>query len=258
MNQQNMPIAVFDSGLGGISVLKELVRLMPRENYIYYGDSKNAPYGTKSIREVCDLTLANIDFLIKKKTAKAIVVACNTATSAAVAILRETHPFMPIIGIEPAIKPAVMEKLHGRILVLATEMTLREQKFSLLVEKYRDCGEIITLAAPGIVELVEKGLTEGPELDHYLEKLLEPYRQQPIDAIVLGCTHFPFVNGGIRKTLGYDVTIYDGSLGTAKEAERQLILRDLANPDGNPGKIEFFNSRGDRKILVLCEKLLHA
>jgi glutamate racemase len=257
MLSRKMPIAVFDSGLGGISVLKELIRLMPQENYIYYGDSKNAPYGPRTPAEVCDLTLTNIDFLLEK-SAKVLVLACNTATSVTVAILREKYSDIPIIGIEPALKPAIMTKIHGRILVMATEMTLREKKFSLLLNKYKDSAEIIKLPAPGIVELVEKGITDGPELDLYLQELLAPYRQNKVDAIVLGCTHFPFVKENIKKGLGYDVAIYDGSFGTAMQTKRQVIAKGLKNPDHQPGKIEFYNSRGDQEILDLCEKLLKA
>jgi len=133
MEQMQQPIGVFDSGLGGISVLRELVAFLPNENYLYLGDSKHAPYGTKSLQEVQKLTCNNIEYLIGKG-AKAIVVACNTATSAAIQILREHHKDMPIIGIEPALKPAVLQKEHPNVLVMATPMTLREEKFHALNE----------------------------------------------------------------------------------------------------------------------------
>jgi glutamate racemase len=257
MSKQQMPVLVFDSGLGGISVLKELIRLMPEENYIYFGDSQNAPYGPKSSAEVCDLTLTSIRSLVGNP-AKAMVIACNTATSAAINVLREAYPTLPVIGIEPAIKPAAMQTMHGRILVMATEMTLREKKFKQLLAKYRGEAETINLAAPGIVELVERGVTEGPELDAYLDQLLRPYRKRRLDAIVLGCTHFPFVRDSILAALGYEPAIYDGLLGTARETQRQLISRDLLNPGPGPGNIEFYNSRGGGEIIALCEKLLHA
>lgn len=257
MQQQKKPIAVFDSGLGGISVLNELVRLMPSENYIYYGDSKNAPYGLKTIQEVCDLTLENISFLIEK-SAKALVIACNTATSAAVEILRKKYEYLPIIGMEPALKPAIMKKRHGRVLVMATEMTLREKKFSHLLGKYADAAEIIPLPAPEIVELVEKGIIEGPKLDQYLHELLAPYKTPKIDGIVLGCTHFPFVINSIKKAMDYDVEIFDGARGTAKETQRQLILKGLTNTSSGLGEIEFFSSKDAPEFIALREKLLKA
>lgn len=257
MSKQQLPVLVFDSGLGGISVLQELIRLMPEENYIYFGDSQNAPYGPKTSEEVCDLTWMSIRSLAED-SAKAMVIACNTATSAAINILREAYPEMPVIGIEPAIKPAAMEMMRGRILIMATEMTLREKKFKQLLAKYRGEAEIINLAAPGIVELVEQGVTEGPELDAYLKQLLRPYRKRRLDAIVLGCTHFPFVRESIIATLGYEPAIYDGLLGTARETQRQLASRDLLNPGPGAGRIEFFNSRGGGEIIALSEKLLHA
>lgn len=257
MSKLQLPVIVFDSGLGGISVLQELIHLMPEENYIYFGDSQNAPYGPKTSEQVCDLTLSGIRTLMAKP-AKAMVIACNTATSAAINILRETYPEMPVIGIEPAIKPATMETIRGRILIMATEMTLREEKFNRLLDKYRGETEIITLAAPGIVELVERGVTQGPELDAYLERLLAPYRKRRLDAIVLGCTHFPFVSDSISAILGYAPAIHDGSLGTARETERQLTSSGLRNPGPAAGKIEFRNSRGGAEMLALCQKLLKA
>ncbi len=253
------PVAVFDSGLGGISVLKQLVQLMPCENYLYFGDSAHAPYGVKSPEEVLALTEANIDFLIEKQ-AKAIVLACNTATSAAVAHLRQKYPAIPIIGIEPAIKPAILQTLHGRILVMATEMTLKEKKFTDLLDQYKDKADILLLPAPGIVNFVESGITSGPELNFYLWRLLAPYKEPKLDAIVLGCTHFPFVKDSIIKALGYSVEMFDGLAGTAKETERQLLENNLRSPASEDGHIEFFNSAADndQQIIRLCWQLLES
>ena len=256
MDKTNLPIAVFDSGLGGISVLKELVSLMPEENYIYFGDSLNAPYGHKSSEQVSELTIVNIDYLLAKPV-KAVVLACNTATSAAVAILRDKYRDIPIIGMEPALKPAIINHLGGRILVLATAMTLREKKFADLLDKYRDQAQIVTLPAPGIVELVEQGITEGAQMDDYLTELLAPYRQPKINGIVLGCTHFPFVKSSILAALGYEAPIYDGVLGTAMETKRQLDIGGLANPQKQNGEIEFINSKNDYQLIKLSEQLFN-
>ena len=144
MDEMQRPIGVFDSGVGGISVLRELVALMPNENFIFYGDSKNAPYGTKTLEEVRKLTLADAEYL-RSRNVKALVVACNTATSAAIHILREKYQKeIPVIGIEPALKPAVSVKENSRVLVMATPMTLREKKFHNLMQKFQDGGDHIT------------------------------------------------------------------------------------------------------------------
>lgn len=254
--KQPQPVAVFDSGLGGISVLKELIRLMPQENYLYFGDSHNAPYGVKSTEEVLALTLKNIDFLLAQGT-KAIVLACNTATSAAVTVLRQKYPLIPIIGMEPALKPATT-KLHGRILVMATEMTLREKKFAALLDKHREYAEIIPLPASGLVNFVEQGITSGAELDAYLAEIISPYRMPQVAGVVLGCTHFPFVKDSIEKALGYQVEFFDGALGTAKETQRQLQNNNLSNNSKQPGTITFFNSNDSPQILQLCQQLLRA
>lgn len=242
MLQKNAPIAVFDSGHGGISVLRELIRLMPQEDYLYFGDSAHAPYGPRTPDEVQRLTCANAALLLNRGC-KALVVACNTATSAAIDILRKTYPETPVIGIEPALKPAVTEHDHPTVLVMATEMTLKEEKFRLLVESYREEAVIYRLPAPGIVESVERGAVDGPELDAYLQQIFQPYRKIRIDAVVLGCTHFPFVRSAIVRNIGQPVTIYDGGPGTARETQRRLREKGLLTERRTPGHVELTNSR---------------
>ena len=190
MNTDNRPIGVLDSGLGGISVLRELVKLMPGEAFLYYGDSANAPYGTRTPEEVIDLTKKDVDFLLERG-AKAIVVACNTATSVAIRELREEYEKkdIPVIGIEPALKPAVLAKEHSKVVVMATPMTLSQTKFNSMLHVYEDEANIIKMPCPGLVEYIEGGMLEGPVLDGYLEKQFEPYEKSEIDAVVLGCTH---------------------------------------------------------------------
>ena len=238
MNKRLNPIAVFDSGAGGISVLKELVRLMPNENYIYYGDSLNAPYGTKPTEEVRRLTIHNTDGLIKAG-AKEVVIACNTATSAAIVSLREMYPSVPMIGLEPAIKPATLECKGGRVLVMATELTLRERKFLLLLEKYKDIAEIISLPCPELVEFAEGGITEGKELENYLNTILAPYIHN-VDGIVLGCTHFPLLKDAIQRA-AKGIKLYDGGIGAAREALHQLKETDLVS-NATEGSITFKSS----------------
>jgi glutamate racemase len=265
---RKQPIAVFDSGVGGISVLKELVKILPNENYIYFGDSKNAPYGMKTIEEVRLLTTQCAEELFRRG-AKALVVACNTATSAAVRTLREKYPDIPIVGIEPAVKPAVSLKplsqsgdkkadcpsAHPRVLVLATPMTIREEKFKNLMNRYTDQGEIIPLPCPGLMDFVERGDLHSLEFRKYLEELLYEYKQDKVDAAVLGCTHYPFAKDLIQEILGDDVVILDGGEGTAREMKRRLDVAGLLNPSNTKGEILFENSLKDDQKLELCKRL---
>ena len=165
MSTDNRPIGVLDSGLGGISVLRELVKLMPGEDFIYYGDSANAPYGTRTPEEVIDLTKKDVEFLLERG-AKAIVVACNTATSVAIKELRAAYEeILPVIGIEPALKPAVKAKEHSKVVVMATPMTLSQTKFNSMMHIYEDDANIIKMPCPGLVEYIESGVLDGPVLD---------------------------------------------------------------------------------------------
>lgn len=255
MSKQIKPIAVFDSGVGGISVLRELIKIMPNENYIYYGDSKNAPYGMKDKETVRELTQAAAEYLFSQG-AKGLVVACNTATSAAVRVLREMYPEIPIVGIEPAVKPAATLKPHGRVLVMATPMTIREEKFQKLMAKYTDMAEIIPLPCPGLMDFVERGDLTSDDFRSYLEELLFAHRIHPVDSVVLGCTHYPFAKDMIKEVLGPDVVVYDGGEGTAREMGRRLAEADLLNPSQDKGTVNFQNSLEDTKKLELCRWLL--
>ena len=183
MNTKKDFIAVFDSGVGGISVLRHLLRLMPGERFLYYGDSANAPYGTRSREEVKKLTFAAAEKLMEQGL-KALVVACNTATSAAITDLRQAYPDTIVIGIEPALKLAAERFPGGRIGVMATPMTLRADKFEGLLQRYGQSSRVYRLPAPGLVELVESGRADSPEMDALMENLLGPYRGQ-LDAVVL-------------------------------------------------------------------------
>ena len=250
------PVAVFDSGLGGISVLRELVRTLPRENYLYFGDSLHAPYGTKTPQEVISLSLQAADRLLAQG-AKALVVACNTATSAAIRTLRKTYPELAIVGTEPAIKPAVERHPGGRILMLATAMTVQEEKFQHLKAQYDDQAQIIPIACSGLMEYVEQGILRGAEVEGYLLDKLEPYLKVPIDAVVLGCTHYPFLRGAIRRIVGRRPEIIDGSIGIARQLERRLEEQGLLNPGDVSGKVEFQNSLDEPEILGLMQALFH-
>ena len=255
MDKREASIAILDSGVGGISVLRELLAIMPHENYIYFGDSKNAPYGSRSRDEVLTLTRKNLEML-RSMGIKAFVVACNTATSAAVRVLREENPDLVIVGIEPAIKPPAMELDHPRVLVMATPLTINEEKFKRLVNTYADKETVIPLPCPRLAELIESGELDGDELENYLDELLLPYQNASIDALVLGCTHYPHVKDKIAHRLP-KVRIYDGGEGTARHTKRLLETADLLNNGNGEGKVEILNSSDDEKYIRLSEKLLH-
>ena len=248
-------IAVFDSGVGGISVMRELIKLMPNEDYVYFGDSKNAPYGEKTSDDVRRLTVEKISYLIEKG-AKAVVIACNTATSVAATVLRNMYPGIPVIGIEPAIKPAVSLKKDSVILCMATEVTLREDKFKSLVSNFEGDAKIIPLACHGLAELVEQGKTDNPETEEYLKELLSEYIGK-IDSVVLGCTHYPFVKNLIKKIMGDSVIVFDGGEGTARETERRLNESGIRKESDEKGEVLFENSLGTEDILKLSKKLLN-
>ena len=255
MEMQNGPIGFFDSGVGGISVLKEAIKILPNENFIYYGDSKNAPYGTKTVDEVRQLSFQVSEFLMEKHI-KALVVACNTATSAAIKDLRIRYSNIPVIGIEPALKPAVEIKREGKILIMATPVTLAEKKFNNLLKKYNTKADIIPLPCPGLAELIESGILNGDKLENYLKEKLSTYIYSGIAAIVLGCTHYPFIKAEIAKIVP-DVPIIDGSVGTVKQLKRKLTMLNLLNKSGQKGSIEIFNSFEDGRMIELSNKLLY-
>lgn len=255
IKKNNNPIAFLDSGVGGISVLNEAVRMMPNENYMYFGDSKNAPYGTKKTIEVRDLTERNVEFLLEKG-AKAVVIACNTATSAAADYLRNKYKEIPIIGVEPALKPAVLNHEGKKILVMATPMTLAEKKFKNLLSKYEEQAKIIPVPCGGLMEFVEEGILDGKELDEYLEDRISVDLRENASAVVLGCTHYPFIKESIIKVIGHDVQIYDGGEGTAKQLQRRLIRDKLLRDSTDRGQVQVMNSLDNESIIKLSEKLL--
>jgi glutamate racemase len=244
-------IAVFDSGVGGISVLKHLVRQLPEERFLYYGDSANAPYGIKSKEEVRELTLAAAEMLYLRGI-KALVVACNTATSAAITELRLAYPDLIVIGIEPALKLAADTYPGGKLGVMATPMTLREEKFSALMERFQYRCEIFKLPATGLVELIESGQADSEEAEAMIRRLFENYPK--LDALVLGCTHYPFAAGTIARVLGEDVALLDGGDGTARETRRRLEAAGLLR--SGEGSVTIENSSNDPRLLTLSMELL--
>ncbi len=250
------PIGFMDSGLGGLSVLREALKIMPYEDFIYYGDSLNAPYGTKKTDIIKQLTFNAVEKLLNYGI-KGLAVACNTATGAAVKQLRVMYPDLPIVGIEPAIKPAAVLGNGGRVLVMATPMTIAQDKFKLLLSRYEKMCEIVPIPCDGLMEFVEKGDLEGEFLKEYFQKYLTPYLTENTETIVLGCTHYPFLRPYLKKFLGMrKIGIIDGSYGTSVELRRRLKEKGLLRTDNRNRSIVIKNSSGKQEMIDLSWKLL--
>lgn len=252
MNTKQDYIAVFDSGLGGLSVLRHLRRRMPGERFLYYGDSAHAPYGVRSRADVEALTLNAADRLVRRGL-KALVVACNTATSAAIGALREKYPELIVVGIEPALKLAADRFSGGRIGVMATPVTLREEKFSLLLTRYAASCQVYKIPAPQLVPLIEEGRVDTPIMEQTLHALLDPFASR-MDALVLGCTHFPFASHAMERLLGPKVAVLDGGDGTARETLHRLEAADLL--EHGDGELILENSLGTQEIIRRSRRML--
>lgn len=248
MNHKQDYIAVFDSGVGGISVLRHLRRVMPGERFLYFGDSANAPYGSRTTEEVRQLTLAAAEKLTTEYPLKALVIACNTATAAAVKQVRAAYPDLIVIGIEPALKVAADHFPGGRIGVMATEVTLREEKFDSLLHRFDENCTIAKIPAPGLVQLVEAGKVDTEETEALLRQILGPYIGK-LDALVLGCTHYPFAAGAISRVLGPETALLEGGGGTARETKRRLAAADLL--EEGAGEVRILNSSGNTQMIRL-------
>lgn len=240
MNPPDAPIVVFDSGLGGISVLRALVKELPAERFVYFGDSANAPYGTRTTAKIRRLTLENLERLERDFGFKAAVIACNTATSAAITLLRDRFS-QPIIGIEPALKLAAERHPGETVVVMATQTTLREKKYAALAARYGERCRVYSLPCPKLVEYVEQGAQDSPSAERYLRRRLSRFLNQPPGALVLGCTHFPFAAPALRRLFPEGTELLDGSRGTACQTRRLLSERGLLRTEGE-GSVKFFSS----------------
>ncbi len=228
-------IVVFDSGFGGLTVLKELLKVLPNEEYIYYGDSANAPYGEKTHDELLELTSAICSKVSDAYDVKGFVIACNTTTSEVWNELTEKYSDYGFVGIEPALAWAVRENPGKHILVLATTGTIKGKRLRARYEEFKDQADITLLAAPGIVPFVEKCDTDSEEFKAYLEELLKPYRDT-VDCIVLGCTHFPFVKNEIREAVGREIRFYDAAVTVAGEVRGRLEKKQALAASSEPEK----------------------
>lgn len=233
-------IGFFDSGIGGITVLHEALKVIPEENYIYYADTDNAPYGTRTRQEVADLVVRAVDFIIEQRV-KAVVVACNTATSVAIDTLRERYS-IPILGMEPAIKPAVEKngREHRRVLVTATPLTLKEEKCRNLIERVDNEHIVDLLPLPGLVRFAENFDFSEENVIPYLCAELKPFDLSLYGTVVLGCTHFPFYRKMFEKVLPAGIDIIDGNSGTVRNLKRTLEQGSING--GGSGNVRYFVS----------------
>lgn len=250
MIMDTRPVGIFDSGMGGVSLLRDAVRILPNENFIYYGDNLNAPYGDRTEDEILGLTSCAADFLLQHGV-KALVLACNTATSASINVLRKKLD-VPVVSIEPAIKPACLSDGDGKIIMLATVATTRLARYHALMERMPDPGRIINVGCSGIVERIEQGITDEGAFDDILDRCLSQYHGIQVDGVVLGCTHYLFiasaVNAYFKKHFKGECRLYDGNAATVRQLGRVLDSSGLINCCGS-GKVEFFTS-GDRDALL--------
>lgn len=226
--QTEAAIGVFDSGLGGLSVLAEIRRLLPQESLIYVADSAHVPYGEKTAAQIIDRSLLLSGFLLDQNV-KALVVACNTATAAAIQVLRERWPNLIVVGMEPAVKPAAALSKSGKIGVLATTGTLRSAKFAALLQRYSDQVEVLTQPCPGLVEQIEAGQLDSLDTLQLLEQYTRPLLAAGCDSLILGCTHYPFIRPALQQLVGEQVAIIDTGTAVARHLRQRLEQQELLN-----------------------------
>ena len=238
---RNAPIGVFDSGVGGISVLRAIRDQMPEENVIYFGDQGHIPYGSRSMDQIRNFSEAITGFLLGHQT-KIIVVACNTASAAALKYLRERFSNVQFVGMEPAVKPAVEHTQTGKVGVLATPATFQGALYTSVVERFANGVELLQSTCPGLVQEIERGNLEGEETRRILESALLPMLKKNIDTVVLGCTHYPFVIPLIQQIVGENVRVIDPAPAVAKQAKRLLEAGEARNLSEARGQVTFFTS----------------
>jgi len=248
--ENNNPIGLFDSGIGGTSIWKEIHELLPHEDTIYLADSKNAPYGQKSKEEIIKLSIKNTEYLLNQNC-KIIVVACNTATTNAIKVLRAKYD-VPFIGIEPAIKPAAINSKKNIIGILATQGTLNSELFHQTVEKFQET-KIVEQIGTGLVRLIENGEMNSKEMDGLLHQYLEPMIQANIDYLVLGCSHYPYLIPQIKKMLPKDIKIIDSGQAVALQTKTVLLEELGLSNKKSEGKSVFYTN-SDATVLT---EILH-
>lgn len=251
----NSCIGVFDSGVGGLSVLREIRAQMPEESVIYFGDQGHIPYGSRSMEQIRCFSEAITRFLLERH-AKIIVVACNTASAAALKYLRETFPDVPFVGMEPAVKPAAEHTQTGKVGVLATSATFQGELYASVVERFANGVELFQNTCPGLVQEIEQGNLDGTETRQILEDALEPMLEKNIDTVVLGCTHYPFVIPLIQEIVGEKVRVIDPAPAVARQVKRLLEAGSVKRPSSQRGNIQSYTSGDPVSLKSLLPVLL--
>ena len=249
------PIGIFDSGVGGLSVLRAIRAQMPEESVIYFGDQGHIPYGSRPMEQIRDFSEAITRFLLDHD-AKIIVVACNTASAAALKYLRETFPTVPFVGMEPAVKPAAEHTQTGKVGVLATPATFQGALYASVVERFANGVELFQNTCPGLVQQIERGNLNGSETNRILKDALLPMLEKNIDTVVLGCTHYPFVIPLIEQIVGENVRVIDPAPSVAKQVQRVLEARGLRQASDLQNKIQFYTSGDEVDLKSLLPLLL--
>jgi glutamate racemase len=255
MPSQTSPIGIFDSGVGGISVLRAIREQMPEESIIYFGDQGHVPYGSRSMEQIQSFSEEVTRFLLEQG-AKIIVVACNTASAAALKYLREKFPDIQIVGMEPAVKPAAEYTQTGKVGVLATPATFQGVLYTSVVERFANGVELFQDTCPGLVQQIERGMLHGKETRRILEDALLPMLEKDIDTVVLGCTHYPFVIPLIQRIVGENVRVIDPAPAVARQTGRLLEAGGLRNPSGSRGSLKFYTSGDPDGLRSLLPMLL--
>jgi glutamate racemase len=249
------PIGIFDSGVGGLSVLRAIRTQMPEESVIYVGDQGHIPYGPRPMEQIRNFSEAITGFLLEQN-AKVIVVACNTASAAALKYLRETFPNVPFVGMEPAVKPAAEHTQTGKVGVLATPATFQGALYASVVERFANGVELLQNTCSGLVQQIEQGNVKGEETRRILEEALLPMLEKDIDTVVLGCTHYPFVIPLIQQIVGEKVRVIDPAPSVAKQVRRVLETTALKNASDVQGDVKFYTSGDPVELKALLPLLL--
>ncbi len=249
------PIAVFDSGVGGLSVLRHIRAQLPHEQLIYLADQINVPYGSRSLAEIRTFSEAITSFLLELG-AKLIVVACNTASGAALTHLRQTFPDVPFVGMEPAVKPAAAQTKRGKVGVLATAGTFKSQRYEALMARFARGVQVFESPCLGLVELIESGQTDSEAVERLLRACVLPMLAEGVDTLVLGCTHYPFVRPLLSQIVGPDITIIDPAPAIARQTTRLLERHDLLNPAARPGAALAFTTGDAANLSEFAGRML--
>jgi len=246
-------IGLFDSGIGGLTVLDCVQEILPAENLIYMADSAHAPYGDKTVEYICERSQHICDLLIDREV-KAIVIACNTATAAAASFLREQYT-LPIIAMEPGVKPALALSISGVIGVLATVETAHSKQLDDLVKRYAGEQQVLIQACPGLVELIEAGESNSEKTRELLKYYLQPLLDAGVDTLVLGCSHYPLIHSQIQALVGEKIQLVETGAPVARELQRRLEKNNLLNNAANPGQIQVLSSAPSAQLEMLFEQI---